>query len=164
MCIRDSGSWHHVGPFQAANHDQAFATVFAPENGVDLAGVYGDAKLKWTEQPGWKDSVAHNDKLTGNNCASYLYRVIESETAQPVALNLGSDDGIKVWVNGREVLAKKVGRNTAAAGQEKAAALSAMLEQDTDMCAPANNVGHSGGSIPFGNTEAMSSFLASGGF
>ena len=48
--------------------------------------------------------------------------------------------------------------------QEKAAVLSAMLQQDTDTCAPANNVGHSGGSIPFGNTEAMSSFLASGGF
>jgi hypothetical protein len=118
--IEGAGNWHHVGPFQAANHDQAFATVFAPEKGVDFAQAYEDGKLKWTEQPGWKDSVAHNEELTGNNCANYLYRVVESETAQPVALNLGSDDGIKVWVNGREALAKKVGRNTAAAGQEKA--------------------------------------------
>ncbi|MCB9950082.1 MAG: PSD1 domain-containing protein [Planctomycetaceae bacterium] len=118
--VEGIGSWWHVGPFPAANFDLAFSEVFAPEKGIDTAAAYDDGKLKWTEQPDWKDGEAHNDKLTGTNAANYLFRRIESPTPQVLSLSLGSDDGIKLWVNGREVLSKKVGRNVAAAGQETA--------------------------------------------
>ncbi|MCH2129440.1 MAG: PSD1 and planctomycete cytochrome C domain-containing protein [Pirellulaceae bacterium] len=112
--------WHHIGPFQAANHDLAFDEFRAPEEEIKLEATYEDGKLKWTEQPEWKDGVAHNDKLTGNNVANYLFRTIEVDRPQPVALSLGSDDGLKLWVNGRMVVDKKVTRNEAAADQEKA--------------------------------------------
>jgi len=112
--------WHHIGPFQAANHDLAFDEFRAPEKESKLEATYEDGKLKWTEQPEWKDGVAHNDKLTGNNVANYLFRTIEVDRPQVVALSLGSDDGIKLWVNGRLVVDKKVTRNDAAADQEKA--------------------------------------------
>jgi hypothetical protein len=114
------GHWYHVGPFASTNFDTAFDQVFPPELDTDLSKSFEDDKLKWTEQPSWNDGVAHNDKLTGNNCGNYLFRVIESKTPQLLSLSLGSDDGIKLWVNGREVLSKKVGRNVAAAGQETA--------------------------------------------
>jgi hypothetical protein len=114
------GPWRHVGPFTAANFDIAFDQVFPPERGVDLTAKYNEGKLAWTEQPEWKDGEAHNDKLTGVNCANYLYRTIETESPRVLSLSLGSDDGIKLWVNGREALSKKVGRNVAAAGQETA--------------------------------------------
>ncbi len=110
--------WHHVGPFSAANFDTAFNTVFPPEYDPDLSRTFQEGKLKWTEQPEWKDGVAHNDKLSGANSANYLFRVVETDRPQLMSLSLGSDDGIKLWVNGREVLSKKVGRNVAAAGQE----------------------------------------------
>ena len=116
--LKELGAWHHVGPFTAANFDKAFNEVFPPESGVDLEEIFENEELKWTEQPDWIDGEAHNDRLTGTNCANYLYRVLESETPQVLALSLGSDDGIKLWVNGREVLSNKVGRNVAAAGQE----------------------------------------------
>jgi len=111
--------WHHIGPFAADNHDTAFSEVFAPEKQIDLAATYQDGKLKWTEQPEWKDNIAHNDKLTGNNVANYLYRTIEVDQSQVAALSLGSDDGIQLWVNGRLVVEKKTVRNEAVPDQEK---------------------------------------------
>lgn len=114
------GPWHQVGPFTAASFDAAFDQVFPPELDTELERTFEEGKLKWTAQPEWKDGEAHNDKLTGTNGANYLFRVIESERPRVVSLSLGSDDGIKLWVNGREVLSKKVGRNVAAAGQETA--------------------------------------------
>ena len=113
-----TGPWHHVGPFTAGNFNAAFDQVFAPELDTDLAGSFMDGKLKWTEQPDWKDGTVHNDKLKGANAANYLFRVMQAEDPQVLSLSLGSDDGIKLWVNGQEVLSKKVSRNGAAAGQE----------------------------------------------
>jgi len=114
------GPWHHIGPFQAANHDLAFDTIHSPENEIKLDATYQEGKLKWIEQPEWKDGTPHNDKLTGSNVANYLYRTVTIDRPQVVALSLGSDDGIKLWVNGRIVVNKKVTRNNAAADQEKA--------------------------------------------
>lgn len=111
-------AWLHVGPFTAANFDVAFNKVFPPERDTNLERTFQKGKLNWVEQPEWKDGIAHNDKLKGANSANYLYRVIESDKPQVLLLSLGSDDGIKLWVNGRQQLAKKVTRNVAKAGQE----------------------------------------------
>jgi len=111
--------WQHVGPFTAKDFNTAFDQVFGPELDTERDRSFADGKLKWSEQPDWKDGVAHNDKLKGANGANYLVRIINCESPRLAALSLGSDDGIKLWVNGRQVLAKKVGRNVAAAGQEK---------------------------------------------
>lgn len=109
--------WHHIGPFPSESFDKAFDEAFAPEAEIDLAKTYNDGKLKWTKQPKWKDGTVHNT-LKGNNSANYLYRVIESPVARKVALSLGSDDAVKLWINGAEILSNKVGRG-AAADQEK---------------------------------------------
>lgn len=114
-------TWHHVGPFASADFNKAFDHVFPPELDTDLAKSFEDGKLKWTDQPDWEDGRAHNDKLKGTNCANYLFRLIESDVPTALSLSLGSDDGIKLWVNGRQVLSKKVGRNVAAAGQDTVA-------------------------------------------
>ena len=111
------GHWHHIGPFASDSMDKAFDDIFAPEKELDLTKSYNDGKLKWTEQVSWKDGTVHNT-LTGTNSANYLYRVIDSPVARKVSLSLGSDDSIKVWINGTEILKKKVGRG-AAPDQEK---------------------------------------------
>jgi len=111
--------WQHIGPFTAKDFNAAYDQVFGPELDTDRSRSFSDGKLTWSKQPDWKDGVAHNDKLKGTNSANYLVRIINSESPRVLALSLGSDDGIKLWVNGRQVLAKKVGRNVAAAGQEK---------------------------------------------
>jgi hypothetical protein len=111
------GDWHHVGPFPAENLDKALNKSFGPEGKVDLAQKFLDNKLKWTKQTSWVDGKVHNT-LTGNNSANYLFRVVESAEPQVLALSLGSDDAIQVFINGSQVLSKKVSRE-AAADQEK---------------------------------------------
>jgi len=51
------------------------------------------------------------------NGASYLYRTIEVASARPLAVSFGSDDGIKVWLNGKVVLTDNAARG-ARAGSE----------------------------------------------
>ncbi len=116
--VADFGSWYHLGPFKAKDHNAAFSTVYPPESGVDLEQTF-EGGLQWKEHTGWEDGTAHNDLLSGENSANFLYRIINSPRPQPVHLSLGSDDGIQVWVNGRKVLNKNVGRNDAKADQEK---------------------------------------------
>ena len=44
------------------------------------------------------------------NCVAYAYVEFESPTAQAVALKLGSDDGLKVWFNGKLLVSDHVHR------------------------------------------------------
>lgn len=111
------GEWLAIGPFPGADFAAAFRTAFPPESDPDPAHAHADGRLKWTPRPAWADGKVHGD-LPGENAATYLQRTITAETAQPLALSLGSDDGIKVWINGREVLAREVNR-PAAPDQEK---------------------------------------------
>jgi Protein of unknown function (DUF1553)/Protein of unknown function (DUF1549)/Planctomycete cytochrome C len=109
--------WRAVGPFEVADFDAAYATAFEPEKAVDLTRTYADGKLKWTEHPEWVDGKAHY--LPGGFAATYLYRAIEADRPMPVTLSFGSDDAIKVWLNGTPVLANKLIR-VVAPDQEKA--------------------------------------------
>jgi hypothetical protein len=109
--------WRAVGPFEVSSFDAAYATAFEPEKAIDLTRTYEGGKLKWTEHPEWEDGKAHS--LTGNFAATYLYRTIQADRSIPVTLSFGSDDAIKVWLNGAPVLANKLIR-VVAPDQEKA--------------------------------------------
>jgi len=109
--------WHTVGPFKSANFEQAFNQQFEPEKKVDLAATYSEGKLKWTPQPTWTDGKIHNT-FVGDNSANYLFRTITVPTASPLDISLGRDDAIKVWLNGKSVLSKKV-MGGVAADQDK---------------------------------------------
>ncbi len=106
--------WSTIGPFAAADFSAAFATAFPPEEEIDLAKSYD--QLKWTPQPSWKDGVVHNT-LTGDNSANYLFRTLEAAESGLVEVSLGRDDAIKLWLNGKELLAKEVS-GAAAADQD----------------------------------------------
>ena len=70
----------------------------------------------WVAKPEWRDGHVHELNV-GDNTAFYLRRKLTAEIAGSQRLVFGSGDAIKVWVNGREVLAKKTKRE-AKAGQE----------------------------------------------
>ncbi len=109
--------WRAVGPFEVASFDAAYATAFEPEKAIDLTRTYQGGKLKWAEHPEWEDGKAHY--LPGGFAATYLYRTIEADRPMPVTLSFGSDDAIKVWLNGEPVLANKLIR-VVAPDQERA--------------------------------------------
>ncbi len=105
------GAWYFVGPFQKGNKKEAYDTDHGPEAiEIDIdAEVGGKA---WTERAD-VDGVTYDLGSTGNS-AVYLTRTIECERAQTASISLGSDDSIKVWLDGEEVFAKDVARGVAA--------------------------------------------------
>lgn len=110
------GPWHMVGPFGADSFEEAYDREFGPEQGVDLEAEFDGGALKWKARSHWKDGTIQ--ALDGENSATYVFRTLRVAVEQDIELSLGSDDALRVWLNGEEVLAKKVQRG-AAAGQEK---------------------------------------------
>ncbi|KAG8526102.1 uncharacterized protein KY384_000095 [Bacidia gigantensis] len=91
--------------------DAAYDTAFEAEKQVDLAKTYLDGKLKWVAHPEWEDGKPY--VLNGENTATYLTRILHSDRETLLTLSLGSDDAIKVWLNGESALANKVTRAVA---------------------------------------------------
>ena len=114
------GDWHAAGPFTAEHGNLAFYKVYEPETKDVKTGdtfeVNGKT-IKWEKQTHWVDEQVHND-IVGENSATYLFRNITSVTQQKALLYIGSNDALKVWMNGTELLAKNVQRD-AAADQEQ---------------------------------------------
>lgn len=108
------GPWQVLGPFRADSFDQAHDADFGPEKQVDLAQSFQNGELKWTAQPDWKDSQVQEFSGAAGPGATYLFRSVTVEPATRIKLFLGSDDGLRVWVNGQQVLDKKVRRGVAA--------------------------------------------------
>ena len=67
------------------------------------------------EQPWMLDLLA---ALGGEQKVAYLRTAVWSDSDRDMLLELGSDDGLKVWWNGQVVLAHNTAR-AAAPGQEK---------------------------------------------
>ncbi len=111
-----------AGPFKAASMDAALDTEFGPEKGpFDAAAKFGTVTWK-TIRPdgkGYFDLAARYGNAA-NNSASYLYTEIHSAVAQDGEVLLGSDDGVRLWVNGREVFTTRATR-AAAPAQDRVA-------------------------------------------
>src|SRR5512140_301162 len=99
--------WSSLGSYVGASFDEAFAKAYEPETSVGVKPV---------ERPDLVDGKIH--ALTGDNTAFYFERTISSERAAKVLLSMGSDDAIKVWINGKLALANKVTRGVVP-GDEK---------------------------------------------
>ena len=80
------------------------------------SGAEEAAEIQWASKPDWNDGEVHALE-SGDNSVVYLRRKVNAVIAGTQQLSLGSGDGIKAWINGREVLSKKTKR-PAKAGQE----------------------------------------------
>lgn len=108
--------WFTVGPF-SDNQRYLNSKRHGPEGKpVKLDETFRLAtgqRVSWTRKPEWADGTPHVG-LPGNIAANFLYRTITSPTARRVRVSLGSDDGIKVYLNNRQLLAKTARRGVAA--------------------------------------------------
>jgi HEAT repeat protein len=98
----DSG-WLCAGPYrqQGKSAQELFDLAFAPEQAEG-------SEVKWRRAPGSPDlaragEVVLDAVVGGEHCVVYLKTFVHVPTAQPVSLEIGSDDGIKLWVNGELV-------------------------------------------------------------
>jgi len=102
-------AWEVSGPYMQENvlGPQLFDTQFAPEK----AG----ADAKWEIMPASKDGgkpwlIQLEKVFGGDNRVAYVRNKVWSGKDQQVRLELGSDDGIKVWLNGEVVHANNAAR------------------------------------------------------
>ena len=102
---RESGfvtTWWIIGPFPGSDIDKAWP----PEEGVDLAAALkaDDRELRWAKH--------HTTDLTGivnlagmmrpnEDATAYLYAEVTPDEARDVIVKIGSDDGVKCWLNGQ---------------------------------------------------------------
>ena len=105
------GAWYSVGPFQKGSKKAAYDTDHGPEAiEIDVEAEVGG--MAWTERED-VDGKLHILGSTGNS-AIYLTRRITCERAQTASISLGSDDSIKVYLDGEEVFANDAARGVAA--------------------------------------------------
>ena len=86
--------------------EQLFDLAFAPEKDIN-SGSWKNAQSLFSPANGMFDL----SKLSGgSHQVTYMKTLLTAETAQPAMMKIGSDDGVKVWLNGQLVHAKNVGR------------------------------------------------------
>jgi len=112
------GEFHHAGPFVNVGFDQKVGPEGLDSFDAKQKFRHGDKDIAWTRKPEWKNGQLYDTVFSAVNAANYLHKVITVEKPRDLPLSLGSDDGIKVFLNGKQILAKNVGRG-AAADQEK---------------------------------------------
>jgi len=97
-------SWWVIGPFPGETVRQEWP----PEKGVDLTATVtaGDRGLRWVKH--------HTDDIMGvvnlaalmkpnQRVTAYACAEVSVERAQEVLFKMGSDDGLKLWLNGRMI-------------------------------------------------------------
>lgn len=106
--------WQAIGPFD--NKDRAgFDTVYAPETEIDLAGTYpglGGASARWKATEPGRTGYVDLAKIMKPSDGGVAYAWREFEVAEDTTLNvaLGSNDGVKLWLNGELLLSSKASR------------------------------------------------------
>lgn len=96
--------WWVIGPFPGSNVDNEFP----PEKGVHLTATVrvDDRELRWMEHHTMDPSgiVNYAAMMQPNtDSTAYMYAEISVDQAQDVLFKCGSDDGMKLWLNGRQI-------------------------------------------------------------
>lgn len=117
-------AWQVSGPYRREGHNYAalFDTTFAPET--------RDAEVAdWRRLPTGSDPARPwlIDILKplggGHQCVAYVRTGLHAKAEQPVRLEIGSDDGIKVWLNDRLIHANNTARPIQPGSDKMSAAL-----------------------------------------
>jgi hypothetical protein len=110
------GKWHYLGPFDNEG-GAGFDAVYPPEKEIDLKKTYPtlDGDAGWKEFKNFKVGAINDLKFfkQNDNACIYLYHEIEVADAVELPIALGSDDGLKVWLNGTKLIEDNVIRAAA---------------------------------------------------
>jgi gas vesicle protein len=108
--VRD---WQLLGPF-ASTGERGHDTVYPPEREpVQLAKSYDvfGGQVKWRPYHSPEDKIDLADFFNYRQAGvAYAVSWVYSDRDQAVTLGVGSDDGVRVWVNGEKVHDIKGGR------------------------------------------------------
>ena len=104
-------AWMVCGPYKQQGKDcrALFHVAFAPEKP-------DGSEVRWRAMPAFTDKarpwlIDIHKAFRGDSSVAYLRTRVRSPEQQPALIELGSDDGIKVWLNGKLVHANNVLRS-----------------------------------------------------
>lgn len=106
--------WWLIGPFDNTDR-KGLSAVYGPEEGFDSKKIYtgiNGTQIKWesfnNNTSGYIDLV----KLFGprKNLVGYGFKKMLVTKAQTMQFGVGSNDGVKVWINNKLVLDRPVSR------------------------------------------------------
>jgi hypothetical protein len=99
-----------AGPYaqEGKSFAQLFDIPFAPETGDAASVHWQDLSVNAKNADSWKMDLLH--ALGGEERVAYARTWINSPKKQDVRLELGSDDGLKVWLNDHLVHANNAAR------------------------------------------------------
>ncbi|HEV7923819.1 MAG TPA: HEAT repeat domain-containing protein [Verrucomicrobiae bacterium] len=102
--------WQVAGPYQqkGKNYSELFDIPFAPETGESASVHWQDLAASANATEPWNMDLLQ--ALGGEQRVAYARTWIHSATQQNVRMEIGSDDGVKVWLNDRIVHANNVAR------------------------------------------------------
>jgi hypothetical protein len=109
------GDWYVIGPF-GKDDAQRLNTVYPPEKEVRLDAAYktGDGELRWKRVSSPVHPICFIEHIGGyENVVVYAYTEIMSEGERDVTCRMGTDDGAKLFLNGRQVFSHDVARSFA---------------------------------------------------
>jgi len=101
--------WHIAGSFDNSK-ESGFNKVFPPEKGVDLKAVY---KGKDGQEVRWKEhattlpmGVVDINKVLGalHGTTAFAHTTVISAAERPVEIRAGSNNAIRIYLNGKEIL------------------------------------------------------------
>ena len=105
------GGFYRMGPFRAGDTASLFDTAFGPESApafVLADQVDGQA---WRHDPNIDEG--RPAPLSNDPGVEYVAREVFAPSDREIELSLGSDDGIRVFVNGEEAFANRIDRGVA---------------------------------------------------
>ncbi len=92
--------WLMIGPFDNTNRT-GFEKQYPPEQEIDLSGVYDGKgqKVRWANYTEGETSNLLPFVEPNQNVVIYALTYIISPDDREVVFRIGSDDGIKIWLN-----------------------------------------------------------------
>jgi hypothetical protein len=115
-------NWQIIGPFPNDESGKGFDTAYPPEQektpnlGAEHDGIKGKIRWKAHHSPG--DKIDLEAFLKHSDAGVAYARCWFRANDEKAVLATGSDDGIKVWIDGKEVLSRKL-RRDAVPGEDK---------------------------------------------
>ncbi len=120
------GDWYLLSPFDG-NEIGTLRRPLPPEEelaqmgpdgaGPDLKKTYpgkGNTTAAWTNVGNFNDAKielkVHKEQRLNNRATCFLYRTITVKEATRVNVTMGSDDGLRVWMNGKVIVDADVPR------------------------------------------------------
>ncbi|MBK7644313.1 MAG: PSD1 domain-containing protein [Planctomycetes bacterium] len=108
-----ASGWYSVGPFPGKS-EELYEKSFGPEADarLDLTHNFGAGNQYWNFSIEFAD--ARLNVLAEGTNVSYVAKRIYAPSARHVEISSGSDDGLRVYLNGAEVFGKQIDRPLAA--------------------------------------------------